>query len=398
MIVFCHLGWDWVWQRPQQFMSRFAASHRILFVEWSDEAVTAPTAELRPAPQHPNITILHGRLPLAHRDDENYRETARLELVQHALAHELAGEFLDPILWFYDPMVFRSFAGRLPASTIVYDCMDELSQFHGAPPTLVRRERELVERADVIFCGGRQMRAKRLPLNPHTHFFGTGVDCAHFGRALADDLPVAPDIAALPGPVLGYFGVVDERIDYELLTRLADARADWSIAIVGPYAKVDPAALPVRPNLHFLGGRNYADLPAITKGFSVCLMPFALNAATEFINPTKALEYMAAGKPVVSTALQEVRSNFGAVAAIAGSQEEFIALCQREAERPSRLRVARGLKLAAENSWESIIEQMEGLVSDAIARNQSVNTRAVRTAARSTAHAPLNAAASFSRV
>ncbi|HEX2099593.1 MAG TPA: glycosyltransferase, partial [Candidatus Synoicihabitans sp.] len=289
---------------------------------------------------------------------------------------ELAGEFDRPILWFYDPMAVTAFAGQLDEQLIVYDCMDELSQFKGAPPALVQRERQLLEQADVVFCGGRKMREKRLPLNSNCHFYGTGVEVDHFGRALSDDLPVDPQIAALRGPVLGYFGVIDERIDYELLAALADARADWSIAMVGPTAKVDPASFPQRPNLHWLGPRPYAELPAITKGFAVCLMPFALNAATEYINPTKALEYMATGRPVVSTALDEVKSNFGRISRIGRDHDEFIHYCIRESDTPSRLRIERGLRLARENTWEKIAARMEQHMQDALPMQRASSARA----------------------
>jgi glycosyltransferase involved in cell wall biosynthesis len=245
--------------------------------------------------------------------------------------------------------------------------MDELSQFRGAPPELVARERELLRQADVVFCGGQKMRQKRLPLNPNTHFFGTGVDIAHFGRALSDEQSLASELAALGGaPVLGYFGVIDERIDYELIAALADARRDWHIVMVGPTAKVNPADFPERKNIHWIGPRPYAQLPALTKGFSVALMPFALNAATEYINPTKALEYMAAGRPVVSTALDEVKLNFGKVAHVATSHREFIEKCAAEVAKPSRSRISRGIKLAAENTWEANVARMEKHIADAL--------------------------------
>jgi glycosyltransferase involved in cell wall biosynthesis len=360
IIAFCHLGWDWVWQRPQQFLSRFAKSHRVLFVETYRADVDATRVDLRTPDGHPNVVVLQTRLPASRWDDGRFIDAERRRALRAVLDGELRGRFVRPLLWFYDPMAVTAFARQLGERAIVYDCMDELSQFKGAPPALIEREQKLLAVADVVFCGGQKMRKKRLPLNPNTHFFGTGVDCDHFGAALSPELPVAPEIAALGGkPVLGYFGVVDERIDYELLAALADARDDWQVVMVGPVAKVDPADFPRRRNLHFLGGRSYAELPAITKGFSVAMMPFALNAATEYINPTKALEYMAAGRPVVSTALDEVKSNFGSVARIARSHREFISFCAREIAAPSRARIARGRKLALENTWEAIAARME---------------------------------------
>jgi glycosyltransferase involved in cell wall biosynthesis len=369
IIVFSHLGWDWVWQRPQQFLSRFARRHRVLFVETYCADVECTRVDLHPAEGHPNLTLLRMHLPAARWADAAFIDQERRRALKATLAGALAGKFAHPLLWFYDPMAVVPFAGQLNERAIVYDCMDELSQFRGAPPELIERERQLLEQADVVFCGGQKMRKKRLPLNPNTHFYGTGVDVDHFGAALTEALAVAPEIAAFGGaPVLGYFGVIDERIDYELLRKLADARADWHVVMVGPAAKVDPADFPRRPNLHWIGGRPYAQLPALAKGFSVAMMPFALNAATEYINPTKALEYMATGRPVVSTALDEVRMNFGAVARIARTHQEFIALCDREVSAPSRVRIRRGLRLAADNTWEAIVAKMEGHIADVLAR------------------------------
>lgn len=370
IIALCHLSWDWVWQRPQQFLSRLAQTHRVLFVETYCSDTPATRVELRTPAEQPGVTVCQMHLPAARWSDGKFIDRERRHALQRVLATDLAGQFDDAILWFNDPMAVTAFAGHLDEALIVYDCMDELSQFNGAPPALLERERELLELADVVFCGGRKMRDRRLPLNPNCHFYGTGVDCGHFGAARSAGLPVAPELAQLDGPVLGYFGVIDERIDYDLLAALAEANPRWHLAMVGPTAKVDPANFPQRPNLHWLGGRPYAQLPALTKGFSVCLMPFALNAATEYINPTKALEYMAAGRPVVSTALDEVKSNFGSVARIARSHQEFIELCRREVAAPSKLRIARGLRLAADNTWDAIVAKLEAHVADALAERR----------------------------
>jgi glycosyltransferase involved in cell wall biosynthesis len=375
IIALSHLGWDWVWQRPQQFLSRFARRHRVLFVETYRSDVNSTRIELRTPEGHPNVTVLQTLIPSARWDDAGFVDAERRRALQDALAHDLRGRFERPLLWFYDPMAVTAFAGRLRERAIVYDCMDELSQFKDAPAALIDRERALLAVADVVFCGGQKMRKKRLPLNPNTHFFGTGVDVEHFGAALSDKLPLAPEIAALgAAPVLGYFGVIDERIDYELLARLADARDDWHVVMVGPTAKVDPADFPRRRNLHFIGGRPYAQLPALTKGFSVALMPFALNPATEYINPTKALEYMAAGRPIVSTAIDEVSLNFGNVVRVARSPGAFIELCQKETAAPSKSRIARGRKLAAANTWEAIIAQMETHIDAVLAPASAAST------------------------
>jgi glycosyltransferase involved in cell wall biosynthesis len=377
-----------VWQRPQQYLSRFAKRHRVLFVENYCSDVATTRVEIKAVEGHPNVTVLQTHMPRAHWNDGTFIDQERRRVLKAALGSELKGQYENPLLWFYDPMAVVSFAGHLKERAIVYDCMDELSQFRGAPPALLERERELLSVADVVFCGGQKMRKKRLPLNSNTHFFGTGVDCVHFGQALQPELKVAPEIAALgSAPVLGYFGVIDERIDYDLLDKLAGSRPDWHVVMVGPTAKVNPADFPKRENLHFIGGRPYADLPSLTKGFTVAMMPFAINAATEYINPTKALEYMAAGRPVVSTALDEVRMNFGKVARIAESHAEFIGFCAKEAEAPSRARVARGLKLAEENTWESNIAKMENHIADVLARGAG-SSRSAKSPALQSAKLP----------
>jgi glycosyltransferase involved in cell wall biosynthesis len=368
IIVHCHLCWDWVWQRPQQFMSRFSHKHRILFVETlcPDENLVSPLVQIRRFEKWPNLTLLRLQFPAWRWNDGERVDRERRRLVKEALRGPLRGQFNQPVQWFYDPMAVRAFAGQMGEIATVYDCMDELSQFKGAPPEIRKRESELLGIADVVFTGGRRMWESKSKHNANCHFYGCGVDVPHFSKARSAQTLVPEDIAGLAKPVLGYFGVVDERMDYELLTKLARANPEWSIAMVGPVAKVDPATLPRVQNLRWLGGRDYAMLPACCKGFDVCLMPFALNEATEYINPTKALEYMAAGRPIVSSAIYDVIKNFGSVVQIADSHDQFIELCRVAAQRPDKERVEKGLEMASANSWESIVENMEGHIAEAL--------------------------------
>ena len=192
------------------------------------------------------------------------------------------------------------------------------------------------------------------------------MDERHFGLARNGSAVTPPDIAHLEGPVLGFFGVVDERMDYELVTKLADADPTWHIVMVGPHTKIEDVALPQRPNIHWLGGRDYTQLPHYASRFDVCLMPFALNAATEFINPTKALEYMATGRPVVSSAIEDVVLQFSKVATVASSHEEFIALCRRVLLEPDPERLRRGIELARKNSWEAIVKKLEWHIDEVL--------------------------------
>jgi glycosyltransferase involved in cell wall biosynthesis len=263
-------------------------------------------------------------------------------------------------------MAVTSFAGKMGEIVTVYDCMDELSKFRFAPPEIHKREAELLAIADVVFTGGRKLYESKSRFHDNCHFYGCGVDGDHFGKARQDATMVPPELAALPKPVLGYFGVIDERLDYELIAALADADPNRSVVMVGPVTKVDPASLPQRRNIYWLGQRSYADLPAICKGFDVCLMPFALNEATEFINPTKTLEYMATGRPVVSTAVTDVVRNFGECVHIANSAPEFVEHCAKGIQTQEHSSIRRRLDVVARNSWESIVSEIEEHIRTAI--------------------------------
>ncbi|MDQ3813140.1 MAG: glycosyltransferase [Armatimonadota bacterium] len=377
IIVHSHLRWDWVWQRPQQFLSRLSKRHRILFVEGPQhlEGIETPQVTLHHPAEFPNITIMQSVLPQARYSDGAWVDAERYRLVKEVLNGPLAHKFDHPVQWFYDPMATVAFAGKMNETAIVYDCMDELSQFKGAPAELINRERFLLSLADVVFTGGRKMYESKSRYNRNCHFYGCGVDVQHFGKARASQTVVPADIADLPKPVLGYFGVVDERMDYELLAKLAEANPQWSIVMVGPRCKVEESELPQRPNIHWLGGRNYADLPAYAKGFDMCMMPFALNAATEYINPTKALEYMATGKPIVSSAVPDVVSNFSQVVKVASGHEEFIALCQAAIAQLDQVAVERGQKMAEANTWDAIVAKLEKHIADVFTSKSALRDR-----------------------
>jgi glycosyltransferase involved in cell wall biosynthesis len=368
LIVHSHLGWDWVWQRPQQFISRLSETRKVLFVEVHrpDPELVAPMARLRTVEKHANITLLQMQFPLWRWHHGAWVDQQRTALVREALNGPLHGQFDRPIQWFYDPMTVSAFEGQLDEICNIYDCMDELSKFRGAPPAINEREARLLQIADVVFTGGRKLWESKSRHNSNCHFYGCGVDVEHFGKARAQETELPEDVKQLSRPVLGFFGVVDERMDYELIAKLADANRQWSVVIIGPATKIDEATLPKRPNLHWLGGRDYSQLPAYCKAFDICLMPFALNEATEYINPTKALEYMATGRNVVSTPVADVVRNFGSVVRIAHTHDEFIRSCLELAEAKDSAAIARGLDMARANSWESTVEKLEGHIADAI--------------------------------
>ena len=378
IIVHSHLGWDWVWQRPQQFHSRLSKRHRILFVEGPVpvRGIEAARASLREVADYPNIVVVQMAMPEQRWEDGAWVDKERRRLVQSILSGPLGADFADPVQWFYDPMAVTAFAGHLNESAIVYDCMDQLSQFHGAPAELVRRERELLAIANVVFAGGPKICEEKRRYNSNCYSFGCGVDVAHFGKASDPLTSVPDDVARLPGPVFGYIGVVDERLDYDLIAKLADGNPGGSVVMIGPWTKVDRSTFPERANLHWLGARDYSELPGYARRFDVCLMPFALNEATEFINPTKALEYMATGRPIVSTPIEDVVRQFEDVVKVAATAGEFVGACRRAAECPNRIGVRRGLKVASWNSWESIVEKLEAHVLQIINRGRSIATDA----------------------
>ena len=368
LIVHSHLRWDFVWQRPQQILSRMAETRPVLFVEEPLLLDDVRAERLEITQPSPNVYRAVPRLPGYLRDDYDRALATIRALVQDAVGKSgpLAGMFSGAVQWFYTPMPAPAMLGAFNERGVVYDCMDELAQFRFAPTDLHDRERLLLDNADVVFTGGHRLYKSKSRYHDNVHFFGCGVDAAHFAAARAPETPLPADVADVQGPVFGYFGVIDERLDYALIARLAERHPTATVAMVGPVVKVDPRDLPQAPNIRWLGQRDYKQLPAYVKSFDVCLMPFALNEATEYINPTKTLEYMAAGKPIVSTPVADVITNFTPVVRVARDAEEFVAAAGEMAAAPDAAMIARGIERARAASWESIVEHMQGLIYEAV--------------------------------
>ncbi|MHB0992105.1 MAG: glycosyltransferase [Burkholderiales bacterium] len=367
IIVHSHLRWDFVWQRPQQTHSRLAQDFAILFLE---EPVYSDAGEKRlslSVPQ-PNIIRAVPCLPAALRDDYDASVLAVRSLLREAFAADktLATQFKFPIFWFYTPMPAPAMLGQFRECAVVYDCMDELSQFHGAPNGIAARETALLAKADIVFTGGRKLFESKSRFHNNVHFFGCGVDVEHYARARSPAIDIPQDVAHLQGPVAGYIGVIDERVDYDLISRLAESNPSLQIVMVGPVVKVDPDKLPRQQNIHWMGQRDYTQLPSYIKLFDVCLMPFALNEATEYINPTKTLEYLAAGKPVVSTAIGDVIRNFRQFVSIAGTHEEFVERVLSAAAAADPEVIEAGIAHAATMTWDSIVLQMKNLLDETV--------------------------------
>lgn len=302
LICFSHLRWNFVFQRPNHLMLQCSNERRVFFVE---EPVLDQRAKLATREVTPNLYVVTPHVTA----DQNPIEAQRKAVVEMCELYDIEA----PVHWYYTPMALE-FARDLPSSLIVYDCMDELSAFSGAPPRLDLLERELFARADLVFTGGRSLYEAKQQQNPNVHLFPSSVDASHFSKARAggDQGPVSEpdDQARIPMPRLGFFGVIDERMDLALIEYVAQSRPTWQIVMVGPVVKIDPRSLPRRPNIHYLGQKHYEQLPSYLAGWNVALMPFALNEATRFISPTKTLEYLAGGVPVVSTPIADVVSPY----------------------------------------------------------------------------------------
>ncbi len=361
LICFSHLRWDFVTQRPQHLMRRFAPERRVFF--WEEPIpCDHPRAylEYHPFPED-GVIALRPRVP--HGWDREAVEAGLRELLDLLVATSVP---VDPVLWFYTPMML-GFSDHLRAETVVYDCMDELSAFAFADPLLVEREAELIRRADVMFTGGYSLYEAKRDRHDAIHPFPSAVDVDHFAAARGAIAEPA-DQAAIAGPKLGFYGVIDERIDLALIDAVAAARPDWQFVMIGPVVKIDPAALPQRANIHWFGGRHYAALPAYLSGWSAALMPFAINDATRFISPTKTPEYLAAGRPVVSTPITDVKRHYGAIdgVAIAADAPAFIAACEAAlALPPAGAWRDEADRLLAETSWDRTFAGMKHAMAPA---------------------------------
>jgi glycosyltransferase involved in cell wall biosynthesis len=390
LICISHLWWDWVWQRPQQLITRLARHQRVLWIEEPRIAVGPPGESFELTEEWPNVWV--GRL-VYRSDPATFHERLEARIAEFGTAgfdpssgaqhasllfqgeplHELQRAVLKHVpewrrasrlvLWMYAP-TGSSFVDLLQPDLVVYDVMDDLSGFRFPQPGLLEHQDALLARADLVFAGGPSIRDGVLARRPDTYLFPSGVDQQHFARARDPNVVVPPGVANLPRPIVGFVGVIDERTDMGLLQAVATQRPGWSWVLIGPVTKIAPETLPRLPNIHYLGMQDYRDLPAYIKSFDVAMMPFALNEATRSISPTKTLEYLAAGKPVVSTAIRDVVSLYGSVVHIADGPAAFVAAVEAAlAEENTGLgRREDREQLVANSSWDAIADAMHRLV------------------------------------
>jgi glycosyltransferase involved in cell wall biosynthesis len=358
LVVFSHLRWNFVYQRPQHLLSRLALQWRVVFVE--EPMLNAASNELERFQPCKGVEVWR---PHVTGDAPGYHDD-HLPALQRLVATAMREQAIDDYwIWFYTPMALPLATGLRPRG-VIYDCMDELSAFKHAPRQLVQRENALFKMADLVFTGGRSIYNAKKGRHPDVHCFPSSVDAKHFSSASGDHALQAN----LARPRVGYCGVIDERINMDLIDGLARARPEWQVVMVGPTAKIDPAALPRYDNVHWLGQQSYDDLPSFISGWDVCLLPFALNEATRYISPTKTLEYMACGRPSVSTAIRDVVEPYGHVVNIVDTVDELVMACDSIMGRtPSEHRAhARALaEVVSRTSWDRTAHAMAELIADA---------------------------------
>ena len=356
LVCFSHLRWDFVYQRPNHLMARAARDRRVIFVEeptFSGDAAPHVSTVVRE-----QVLVVTPRLPEG-MEAESTPVLARL--LDHLLRNH---EVRQPVLWYYTPMALP-WSRHVASSAVIYDSMDHLAGFRGAPPELLSLEGELLERADLVFCGGVSLHGRMARRHPSTHCFPSSVDVAHFRTARADAAEPA-DLAPIPRPRIGYAGVIDERIDVELIGGVAKARPDWQIVLVGPIVKIAPEDVPSGPNIHRLGMKSYAELPSYLGGWDVGWMPFARNDATRYISPTKTPEYLAAGLPVVSTSITDVVDPYArqGLVRIADCVDSSVEMLERTLAEPATDQGRVDAFLAArswDRTWAAMSELVDGL-------------------------------------
>ena len=368
LLCFSHLRWGFVWQRPQHLLTRAARQATVLYVE---EPVFRPGVEphVETFVQPSGVRVILPVLP-------DGLGSLAVDGVQQELVKELLAEHQPErlILWYYTPMAM-AFSADIPADVVVYDNMDELSAFRGASPEMLANEADLFARADLVFTGGRSLYEAKRARHPSVHFFPSSIEFAHFAKARDGSLAEPADLADIPHPRLGFVGVIDERMDLSIVAGMAKSRPGWQFVMVGPVVKIDPATIPQAANIHWLGSREYNDLPAYMAGWDVALMPFAINEATRFISPTKTPEYLSAGLPVVSSPVADVVTPYGDLGFVqlANTPAAFVAAAERLLDGRTERRLSEVDAFLARGSWEATWAAMQGLM-DAGTRGRANRT------------------------
>jgi len=364
LLCFSHLRWGFVWQRPQHVLSRLAQRFDVWVIE-EPEFTATDRAQLR-STTDAGITILTPLLPVDRGYGWGFNQRTNRAIRRLLSEQWTVVRSNGDVVWYYTPMAYGSAPGAFDRALVVYDVMDELKHFRGAPAELSNQEETLFTVADLVYTGGPGLYNQRKGLHPQVHCFPSGVEAAHFAPDRSRALPA--ECTTWGSPVLGFYGVLDERIDFDLIARVADLRPDWTMVLIGPLAKIQDDELPRRANIIYPGKREYSQLPAYLDQFDIAILPFALNDATAFISPTKTLEYLAAGKPVISTPIRDVIALYGDAVEIASTPEAFVTIAEALLTGDGAARRAEhGRRLVANHSWAGIAAEMSELIETAMA-------------------------------
>ncbi|MDB5119325.1 MAG: glycosyl transferase [Sphingobacteriales bacterium] len=366
IICLSHLRWDFVFQRPQHLLTRFSENFNIYYMEEpifdaEDEAYLTFSKKL------PTLFVGAPHLP------PGLTKAAVNEALNNLLKKFFEKQNVeDYAFWYYTPMALE-FSDNFNPGLIVYDCMDELSAFKFAPQELKELESKLMMKAHLVFTGGQSLYEAKKKQHFNIHPFPSSIDKSHFGQARKSSINEPEDQVKIKGCKLGFYGVIDERFDIELIREIANQRPDWQIVLLGPVVKIDPETLPKNPNIHYLGSKSYQQLPQYLSGWDIALIPFMINESTRFISPTKTPEYLSGGVPVVSTPIRDVVQPYGTLklVSIASSASDFIEAIEKELNAKNNSAWLEQVdKFLSKVSWEITVKRMQDLMTTTI-RNRT---------------------------
>lgn len=369
LVCFSHLRWGFVFQRPNHLLSRFSKHQRVFFIE--EPIFHEGEDKLHIDNYNENLYVVTPHIKSGLSESEVHQRQRKF--ITNLMTNMKVNRYFS---WYYTPMALP-FTDHLNPELVVYDCMDELSAFKFAPPELTIREKELFKKADIVFTGGHSIYEAKKNAHHNIYSFPSSIDKHHFGIArISKNDP--EDQKDIPHPRFGFFGVVDERFDIDLIGKVAEAKPDWHFVILGPIVKIDPASLPGFKNIHYLGGKSYNELPSYIAGWDIAMIPFAMNDSTKFISPTKTPEYLAAGKPVISTPIRDVVRPYGdnKLVHIINNADEFIKAAESELKKK---RKSAWLKKVDEFlsgiSWDRTWSQMVRNIEDTLTQKENIKTK-----------------------
>ncbi|HSN61007.1 MAG TPA: glycosyltransferase family 1 protein [Ferruginibacter sp.] len=372
LVCFSHLPWKFVYQRPQHLLSRFTNKYAVYYIEEFIYSNEEDGYSINITNENVSVIVPHLNNSIQGKESEKQR----IEIILKDLFEEHS--IKSYIFWYYTPMALAYTADFNPIATI-YDCMDELSAFKFAPPELKLFEQELFKKADIVFTGGNNLYEAKKAQHHNIHAFPSSIDKAHF-KAARDFKEELADQAAIPHPRLGFYGVIDERFDIEMIKQAADAKPDWHFVLIGPVIKIDAATLPQNKNIHYLGSKTYDELPSYLSGWDIALIPFAINESTKYISPTKTPEYLAGGKPVISTAITDVINPYHdlGLVHIAHNADDLVQMASSELNIKDKTEWLTNVdEYLSAISWDATWERMDEMMQNEIDTNQNLLTEKI---------------------